>query len=86
MASIGKSKFLWKSTTEVAIALAATQLIPFFEEYFKTHDSIIHAEFECMFSLKRTTACSRLKELMAEGVIRAVGSGKETKYIKDTII
>lgn len=86
MASIGKPNFLWKPTTGVAIVPTVTQLIPSLEEYFKTHDSITRAEFERMFSLKRTTAYSRLKELVDEGVIRAVGSGRETKYIKGTIV
>ena len=35
-----------------------------------------------MFSLKRTTAYLRLKELEQMGVIQAVGRGKETKYVK----
>ena len=48
--------------------------------------SITRATFAQMFSLKRTTAYLRLKELEQMGVIQAVGRGKETKYIKKVTI
>lgn len=85
MASIGKPNFLWKPTTGVAIAPTTSQLIPLLTDYFKTHDSISRVEFERLFHLKRTTAYTRLKELTDEGVILAVGNGRDTKYVKKSI-
>lgn len=85
METIGKPNFLWKPTTEVAIAPTADQLIPHLLTYFKTHDSITREEFERTFGLKRTTAYMRLKELEKRGVIQAVGSGRETKYVVNTM-
>lgn len=81
MDAIGNPSFQWKSTTGVAIAPTAAQLISLITEYFQTHDSITRAQFERTFGLKRTTAYSRLKELEDMGVIQAVGNGKETIYI-----
>lgn len=85
MASIGKPDFLWKPITGVAIAPTTSQLIPLLADYFKTHDNISRAEFERLFGLKRTTAYARLKELVDEGVILAVGNGRDTKYVRKTI-
>lgn len=85
MASIGKPDFLWKPTTGVAIAPITSQLIPLLADYFKIHDNISRAEFERLFGLKRTTAYARLKELVDEGVILAVGNGRDTKYVRKTI-
>lgn len=82
IAAIGKPHFLWKPTTGVAIAPAASQLIPQLEAYFKTHDSITRTDFEQLFGLKRTTAYTRLKELEKLGVIQVVGNGRETKYVR----
>ena len=81
MAAIGKPSFLWKSKTGVAIAPTTDQLIPQFITYFKTHDSITREEFERTFGLKRTTAYMRLKEMEKKGVIKAIGNGRERKYI-----
>ena len=85
MDAIGKPTFLWKPTTGVAIAPTATQLIPQLIAYFKTHGCITRNEFERTFGLKRTTAYMRLKELETMGVIRAVGHGRETRYVRRTI-
>ena len=84
MDAIGKPTFQWKPTTGVAIAPTADQLIPQLLTYFKTHDSITRDEFERTFGLKRTTAYMRLKELEKKGVIHAVGSGRERKYVRCT--
>ena len=86
MEAIGTPHFLWQPTTGVAIAPAVSQFIPILTDYFKTHPSITRATFAQMFSLKRTTAYLRLKELEQMGVIQAVGRGKETKYIKKVTI
>lgn len=82
MNAIGTPHFLWQPTTGVAIAPDVSQFIPILTDYFKTHPSITRATFAQMFSLKRTTAYLRLKELEQMGVIQAVGRGKETKYVK----
>lgn len=82
MEAIGTPAFQWKPTTGVAIAPTASQLIPQLNDYFQKHDSITRAEFEHMFRLKRTTAYKRLKELIDKGVIEAVGSGRERKYVR----
>ena len=74
--------FLWEPTTGVAIAPTADQLIPQLLTYLQTHGSITRDDFERTFGLKRTTAYSRLKELVKMGVIVAVGSGRNTKYVK----
>ena len=80
--AIGKPTFLWKPTTGVAIAPTLEQIIPQLLTYFNAHDSITRDEFERIFGLKRTTAYMRLKELVKMGVIVAVGSGRNTKYVK----
>lgn len=80
--TIGQPAFLWEPTTGVAIAPPADQLIPQLLTYLQTHGSITRDDFECTFGLKRTTAYSRLKELVKMGVIVAVGSGRNTKYVK----
>ncbi len=82
MEAIGYPTFQWKPTTGVAIAPTVSQLIPQLNDYFQKHDSITRAEFEHLFRLKRTTAYKRLKELTEKGVIEAVGSGRETKYVR----
>lgn len=84
--AIGKPTFQWKPTTGVAIAPTADQIIPQLLTYFNTHDSITREKFERTFGLKRTTAYKRLKELIDKGVIEAVGSGRETRYVgKETL-
>lgn len=80
--TIGQPAFLWEPTTGVAIAPPADQLIPQLLTYLQTHGSITRDDFERTFGLKRTTAYSRLKELVKMGVIVAVGSGRNTKYVK----
>ena len=80
--TIGQPAFLWEPTTGVAIAPPADQLIPQLLTYLQTHGSITRDEFERTFGLKRTTAYSRLKELVKMGVIVAVGSGRNMKYVK----
>ena len=80
--TIGQPAFLWEPTTGVAIAPTADQLIPQLLTYLQTHGSITRDDFERTFGLKRTTAYSRLKELVKMGVIVAVGSGRNTKYVK----
>lgn len=80
--AIGQPTFLWEPTTGVAIAPPADQLIPQLLTYLQTHGSITRDDFERTFGLKRTTAYSRLKELVKTGVIVAVGSGRNTKYVK----
>ena len=80
--TIGQPAFLWEPTTGVAIAPPADQLIPQLLTYLQTHGSITRDDFERTFGLKRTTAYSRLKELVKMGVIVAVGSGRHTKYVK----
>lgn len=82
MDAIGNPTFQWKPTTGVAIAPTVSQLIPQLNNYFQKHNSITRAEFEHLFGLKRTTAYKRLKELIDKGVIEAVGSGRETKYVR----
>lgn len=82
MDAIGKPTFQWKPTTGVAIAPTLEQLIPQLLIYFKTHDSITRKEFERTFGLKRTTAYMRLNDLIDKGVIEAVGSGRERRYVK----
>lgn len=86
MDAIGHPTFQWKPTTGVAIAPTVSQLIPQLNNYFLKHDSITREEFERTFGLKRTTAYKRLKELIDKGVIEAVGSGRETRYVgKETL-
>lgn len=80
--TIGQPAFLWEPTTGVAIAPTADQLIPQLLTYLQTHGSITRDDFERTFGLKRTTAYSRLKELVKMGVIVAVGSGRNTRYVK----
>lgn len=80
--TIGQPAFQWMPTTGVAIAPTADQLIPQLLTYLQTHGSITRDDFERTFGLKRTTAYSRLKELVKMGVIVAVGSGRNTKYVK----
>ena len=80
--AIGKPTFLWKPTTGVAIAPTLEQIIPQLLTYFNAHDSITRDEFERIFGLKRTTAYMRLKELVKMGVIRAIGNGRERKYVR----
>lgn len=80
--TIGQPAFLWEPTTGVAIVPPADQLIPQLLTYLQTHGSITRDDFERTFGLKRTTAYSRLKELVKMGVIVAVGSGRNTKYVK----
>lgn len=82
MDAIGKPTFQWKPTTGVAIAPTLEQLIPKLLIYFKTHDSITREEFGRTFGLKRTTAYMRLNDLIDKGVIEAVGSGRERRYVK----
>ena len=79
--AIGKPTFLWKPTTGVAIAPTSEQIIPQLLTYFKTHDCITRDELERTFGLKRTTAYMRLKELENKGVIKAIGYGRDRKYI-----
>ena len=86
MEAIGHPTFQWKPTTGVAIAPTVSQLIPLLNDYFQKHDSITREVFERTFRLKRTTAYKRLKELIDKGVIKAVGSGRETKYVKKDCI
>lgn len=83
MEAIGHPTFQWKPTTGVAIAPTVSQLIHQLLTYFKTHDSITRDEFERTFGLKRTTAYMRLKELEKMSVIVAVGSGSETRYVRN---
>lgn len=85
MDAIGNPTFQWKPTTGVAIAPTVSQLIPQLNDYFQKHDSITREVFERTFGLKRTTAYKRLKELIDKGVIEAVGSGRETKYVRKSI-
>ena len=80
--TIGQPAFLWEPTTGVAIAPPADQLIPQLLTYLQTHGSITRDDFERTFGLKRTTAYSRLRELVTLGVIVAVGSGRNTRYVK----
>ena len=82
MDAIGKPSFSWRPTTGVAVAPSASRLVPQLLDYFQTHDSITRAEFEHLSGLKRSTACSRLKELEEMKVIQSVGHGRERKYIK----
>ncbi len=82
MEAIGKPKFQWSAGTGVVIAPTVSELIPQLEEYFKTHDCITRKVFEQTFGLKRATANYRLKELIDEGVIKSVGSGRDTVYKK----
>lgn len=81
MKAIGKPTFQWQAGTGFAIAQTSTQLIPLLEDYFKTHESITRKEFEQTFGLKRTTAYIRLKELVDRGVMKAIGSGRDTVYM-----
>lgn len=81
MDAIGKPTFRWKPTTGVAIAPTSEQIIPQLLTYFKTHDCITRDELERTFGLKRTTAYMRLKELENKGVIKAIGYGRDRKYI-----
>lgn len=60
----------------------AADLVSPLSEYFKSHDSITRTEFASLFKLKRTTACTRLKELQDMEVIKSVGSNRDTRYVK----
>lgn len=61
---------------------SASSLVAPLTEYFKSHDSITRTEFASLFKLKRTTACTRLKELQDMEVIKSVGSNRDTRYVK----
>lgn len=61
---------------------SAEQLFPSLTDYLSTHNSITRAEFASLFNLKRSTACARLKELVAIGVMKEIGCNKETRYVK----
>lgn len=60
----------------------AVDLVSPLSEYFKSHDSITRTEFASLFKLKRTIACTRLKELQDMEVIKSVGSNRDTRYVK----
>ena len=43
-------------------------------------------DFASLFKLKHTTACARLKELQDMGVVKSVGSNRDTRYMKEEFI
>lgn len=85
MDAIGTPKFRTVPRNASTAVMTADQLQSALLEYLETHDSITRSKFQELYKLKRTTACDRLKELQEMGVILAVGSGRETVYIKKVL-
>ena len=67
-------------TEEQYMNLLADAMVPYLDAYFQSHNSITSAEFAKLFSLKRSTAHTRIKELVAQGVLRQTGHNKDTRY------
>lgn len=78
--SIGKPDFRWRPRQAAPVAATVSQLLPLLNEHFKVHDRITRAEFERLFGLKRTTAYTRLKELVEMEILQEVGSNRTTSY------
>ena len=81
METIGKPDFKWTDKGGRQ-AVSTEDIIPALIDYFNTNDSITRIEFEKLFKLKHSTALTRIKELMEQGVIKAIGHNRDTRYVK----
>ena len=82
LARIGSPQFRNYSHNVTPMPATASSLITLLLAYLDTHESISRHEFQKLFGLKRSTACSRLKQLTAMGVIKVVGTVRQAKYVK----
>lgn len=80
--SISTTSFRTVARNATPIAPPANSMVSVLSEFFNTHESITRTEFASIFNLKRATACRRLKELTDMGIIKCVGSNKDTRYVK----
>lgn len=85
MGRISTPKFHVVARNATPVVPSAADLVAPLSEYLESHASITRTEFATLFKLKRTTACDRLKELQEMGVIKSVGSNRDTKYVKRTV-
>lgn len=78
--AVGKPHFREVPRNAALMAGTAREMVPYLDAYFQSHSSITRAEFAKLFSLKRSTAHTRIKELVARGVLRQTGHNKDTRY------
>ena len=78
--AVGKPHFREVPRNAALVAGKSAEMVPYLDAYFQSHSSITCAEFAKLFSLKRSTAHTRIKELVARGVLRQTGHNKDTRY------
>lgn len=78
--AVGKPHFREVPRNAALVAGKSAEMVPYLDAYFQSHNSITSAEFAKLFSLKRSTAHTRIKELVAQGVLRQTGHNKDTRY------
>lgn len=80
--AIGKPSFRLTARNAAIVAASATDLLPRLKVFMQSHPTFTSSEFAQHFNLKRSTAATRLNELIEMGEIRRVGEGKDTKYVQ----
>lgn len=81
-AAVSKASFRTVARNASIEVPSAESIVPALNAYFDTHDGISRVEFARIFNMKRSSALSRLKELLEMGVIKSTGNARETKYVK----
>lgn len=57
------------------------QIMKYLANWFTIHDCITRLEFEKLFELSRTTATTRLNQLIEKGILKKSGSNRNTIYV-----
>ncbi len=80
--AVGKPHFREVPRNAALVAGTAMEMVPYLDIYFQSHSSITRAELASLFSLKRTTAHTRIRELEELGALRKVGHNRTSRYMR----
>lgn len=84
--AIANPSFRQVARNASVVAPSTEQMLPLLDAFLQSHPTFSSTEFATHFNLKRPTAIARLNELMGMQVIRKEGSGRDTKYRKNTLV
>lgn len=80
--AVGKPHFREVPRNAALVAGTAREMLPYLDAYFQSHSCITRAELASLFSLKRSTAHIRIRELIEMGALRKVGQNRTSRYVR----
>ena len=81
--AVGKPSFRLTARNAAIVVASTTTLLPQLRVFMQSHSSFTSSEFAQHFNLKRSTAVTKLNELIKMGEIRREGHAADTRYVQN---